>query len=278
MLRQSHLLTISDNPYFVFPESVGAYRDYPEHSVSREKGALGNFNIHYVASGKGYVVIEGRVHDLKRGDAVLYFPAQEQRYYSSKDQPWDIRWVHFYGNGLAEYLRERGFHQRRLWTLRQPDAWERAHLELLEEADNHKMLRPTRLSTLTYAVIAEFVNQAVPLEGFTPSMASSRILKLLAPMQQEAHKPFILEEWAERAGITPHYFCKLFRRTMQMSPLDYVTRCRLQLAKQWLLERMDARIGQISEDAGYPSVSYFNRKFHEHEGMTPSEYRRLFGK
>ncbi|MFC4776166.1 AraC family transcriptional regulator [Paenibacillus sp. GCM10023252] len=279
MQRQSHLLTLTDSPFFCCPESVGIYQDEPNHAVTRGQGALNNFNIHYVASGKGYVEIDGVEYELEAGEAFLYFPLQQQKYYSSKSEPWDIRWVHFYGGtGLQEYMVDRGFMNHRLWTLRQSAGWERAHLALLEEAEEHKMLRPAVLSTLLYAVIAEFVSQAIPITGSKPSTAANRILDLLPLMQQEACKPFILEEWAERSGISVHYFCKLFRKAMQMTPMDFITRCRLQMAKQWLLDRRDANIGQIASDAGYPSSSYFNKRFLEHEGVTPTEYRRLYGK
>lgn len=275
--RQSQLLTIPNMPYFCFPESIGYYRNHPEHNVSREAGAMNNFNVHYVASGKGFVELDGVVHELRAGEAVLYFPLQKQRYYSSKEEPWDIRWFHFYGgNGLHEYLLDQELHKSQLWTLRQPSAWEQAHEELLNEAETHRMLHPVRLSMLTYTVLMIFVEQAVALnrsKGLTPG---DRIMELLPLMQQEAVKPFILEEWSDRLGVTPYYFCKLFRGATRMTPMDFITRCRLQASKQWLLERLDANIGQIAQEAGYPSVSYFNKRFMEHEGMTPTAYRKLY--
>ncbi|MGU3470129.1 AraC family transcriptional regulator [Paenibacillus sp. D51F] len=276
MERQAHLLTWPDLPYFVFPESVGRYTEYPTHSVLREAGALNNFNIHYVASGRGYVEVEGKLHELERGEAVLYFPLQRQRYYSSTEEPWDVRWIHFYGGTLHDYMIERGFHKNNLWKLRQPAAWEEAHLALLQEAEANSMTRPALLSTLTYAVLAEFVQQAVSLTSGRTSPAESRVIGLLPLMQQEAAKPFILQEWADRAEVSPHYFCKLFKSAMQMTPSDFVTRARLQMAKQQLLERKDDNIGDIAVRAGYPSASYFNKRFQEHEGMTPTEYRSLF--
>lgn len=282
MKRQTHLLTIPDTPLFCFPESVGVYTDSPEHTVSREPGAMNNFNIHCVASGKGYVEVDGQVHELRRGDAVLYFPMQRQHYYSSKDEPWDIRWVHFYGSGtsLQDYLQARGMHKSRLWRLRQPEAWAAAHLELLSAAEKHRMNDPTLLSALTYAVIVEFVQQAVPYSSAKPGKSgrsAGRIAELLPLMQAEACKPFLLEEWAERAGVSPFYFCKLFRGAMEMTPMDFVTRCRLQAAKQLLLERPDDTVAAIAMSAGYTNASYFNKRFMAYEGMTPSEYRRLFG-
>lgn len=278
MQRQAHLLTLSGSPYLVMPESVGAYRNFPSHSVTREAGMLGNFNIHYVASGRGYAETETGVHELRRGDAVLYFPLQRQRYYSSMDEPWDVRWVHFYGQELRDYLVRLGFLRSAVWSLRRTDAWEAAHTELLEEAETHQLLRPVRLSMLTYALFSEFVQQAVPMNVTKPAPTDRRIVELLPLMQREACQPFILDEWAERADVSRHYFCKLFRQAMGISPMDFVTRCRLQMAKQWLLERPDQTVGRIAEDAGYPSASYFNKRFAEHEGVTPTEYRRLFDK
>ncbi|MEW4368352.1 AraC family transcriptional regulator [Paenibacillus kandeliae] len=276
MIRQSVLLTLQEQPYFCLPESVGLYSEHPDHSVLREEGALNNFNIHYVASGKGYVEVDGTVHELRGGQAVLYFPMQRQRYYSSQDDPWDIRWVHFYGERLHDYMIERGFHRHPLWTLRQRESWEQAHLHLLDEAEHNRMLHPSRLSTLTYAVLAEFVHQAAPLKKTRAGKAENRILTLLPQMQQEACEPFLLQDWAERAGVSEYYFCKLFKTLTEMTPLEFITRSRLQMAKQWLLERPDRNIGQIAADAGYPSVSYFNRQFMARENMTPSEYRKLY--
>ena len=62
-----------------------------------------------------------------------------------------------------------------------------------------------------------------------------------------------------------------------MTPMDFVTRCRLQAAKQLLLERPDDTVAAIAMSAGYTNASYFNKRFMAYEGMTPSEYRRLFG-
>ncbi|WP_168119697.1 helix-turn-helix domain-containing protein [Paenibacillus sp. HB172176] len=276
MQRQSHLLTLPQSPYFCMPESIGHYYDHPDHYSYREAGALNNYNIHYVVSGKGHVEIDGIVHTLGPGDAVLYSPLQEQLYYSSKDDPWNIRWFHFYGESLQTYFVQGKLHRSLIWSLRQTELWEQAHEELLREAAEHRMLRPHHLSTLTYALLTLFVQYATPKTSGKAGLSGNRITRLLPLMQQEATRPFELDYWAEQAQVTPHYFCKLFKSAMQMTPMDFITRCRLQTAKQWLLERRTASIGQIAMEAGYPSVSYFNKRFLSHEGMTPTAYRQIY--
>lgn len=276
MQRQAHLLTLPYHPYFCMPESIGHYAHWSEHNVNRGAGALNNFSIHVIISGKGYIEIDGVTHKLESGHAFLYFPLQRQRYYSDVDEPWNVRWVHFYGNGLQDYMLRIDSKRSHLWTLRHLEQWEAAHEELLSEAETYRMLRPHQLSVLTYRLLTLFAEQAAPMLQNKPSSSAHRIIELLPLMQEEACQPFQLEEWARLAGVTPYYFCKLFRSVMEMTPMEFITRCRLQTAKQWLLERPETAIGQIAEEAGYPSVSYFNKRFMSHEGMTPTAYRQLY--
>jgi AraC-like DNA-binding protein len=278
MRRQVQLPTFTDHEYLILPESVGWYSDMPEHEVNRLTGYRNNFSIHLVIEGKGYLRTEGQLHTLQRGDAFLYFPMQEQHYYSSKDEPWNIRWVHFYGNTLKDFLLKKGFHRSPLWTMRQWKPLADALQQLLTEAEENAFLQMTRLSTLTYAALTEFTSQAVPLTTTKSPETDNRIQTLLPKMQSEAAQPFNLEYWAGLAGVSSYYFCKLFRKSTQMSPMTFITLCRLQFSKQWLLERNELTVKEIAEQAGYPSISYFNKRFLEQEGMTPTEYRELFHK
>ncbi|MNI51951.1 HTH-type transcriptional regulator YesS [compost metagenome] len=120
------------------------------------------------------------------------------------------------------------------------------------------------------------MSYARPLTANRGTDAADRILKLLPLMQQRACEPFVLEEWSEQVGISVHYFCKLFRKITMMTPLDFITLCRMQMAKQWLLEQPSWTIKYIAKEAGYPSTSYFNQRFLAHEGKTPGEFRKLY--
>ncbi|MFD2117353.1 AraC family transcriptional regulator [Paenibacillus yanchengensis] len=258
------------------PESIGHYINFPDHYVNRSSGALNNFNIHFVVSGKGFIEIDDQVLTLTAGDAFLYFPLQKQHYYSSEDDPWDMRWIHFYGDSLPEYFIARQLHRHPLWRLRQPELFIDAHEQLLEESEKNRMINLGKLSTLTYALITTFIEYAVPLGNHHSINSEQRILALLPIMQLEAAEPFSLERWANELQVSTFYFSKLFRSITEMTPIEFMTRCRLQMAKQRLLERPLASIGQIAKDSGYPSVSYFNKRFMEHEGVTPTAYRQLF--
>jgi AraC-like DNA-binding protein len=274
MQRQSMLPTLQTSSYFIFPESVGYYYEMPQHYVERPQG-YSSYSLHFIISGKGYVEKDGEVHTLQRGDAFLYAPFHKQQYYSSKDEPWEIKWVHFYGAKLKEFLFEQEFHNI-LWTLHRWSELEEAYDALLLEAENYGILRPSKLSSLTYAIIVEFMSYAIPHTANRGIESTDRIKKLLPLMQQKACMPFLLEDWAEQVGVSKHYFCKLFRKSISMTPMAFITLCRMQAAKKLLIEQTKLNIKDIAEQVGYPSTSYFNQRFLEHEGMKPSEYRKLY--
>lgn len=115
MQRQKTLPTLQSSSYFIFPESVGYYVDMPHHYVERPNG-YSSYSLHFIISGKGYMEKDGEVHTLHIGDAFLFAPFHKQHYYSSKEEPWEIKWVHFYGPHIKEFLFDQGFHAN-LWTL-----------------------------------------------------------------------------------------------------------------------------------------------------------------
>ncbi|PLS09615.1 helix-turn-helix domain-containing protein [Neobacillus cucumis] len=275
MQRQYLLPTLNDHEYMVLPESIGLYWDEPEHQVDRKVGTLNNFSIHFVLSGSGFVEMDGKQYSLKRGDAFLYFPMQEQRYYSSRHDPWTIRWVHFYGSVLHPFLSDKGFHRHSLWNVQHIQPLEEAHEQLLLEAEKNSFLHLSRLSTLTYTFLMEFITNVVPRTSDRKQELDDRIQGLLPGMQSKACEPFELDYWANQAGVSTYYFCRLFKRATQMTPMAFITLCRLQMSKQWLLDNKEMTIKEIALKAGYPSISYFNKRFLKHEGMTPTDYREL---
>ncbi|MDF2803344.1 MAG: AraC family transcriptional regulator [Anaerocolumna sp.] len=274
MKRQVFLPFIHENPYFCFPESVGWYKEEPTHFAKRDKNELNYFNLHVVLKGKGFLQTKKETHILSQGDCFLYFPYEEQYYYSDKENPWEIVWVHFAGSHLTEFLIEKGIHQSSVWTLRMWSNIRDAILELLKEAENYAILHSSVLSTLTYGVIAEFITQVEPLTVNKGPDIYNRIVALLPKMREFSSKPFELKYWSEELNISTFYFCKMFKKTTGMSPTNFIMLCRLQKSKQLLMERRDWTVRQIALECGYPSISYFGRLFLENEGVTPVEYRK----
>ena len=169
---------------------------------------------------------------------------------------------------------ERGFHESSIWFIKDTEPLEQSFLDLMEEIGKNNFLRPIKLSSLTYSVLAEFTSNAISFPIRRGRENIDHIIKLLPTMQKNSHLPFVMEEWADQAGLTPNYFCSLFKKVTKTTPLSYITKCRIQNSKQMLLSNPNMPINQIALAAGYPSTSYFNKIFMSIEGITPSEFRR----
>lgn len=81
-----------------------------------------------------------------------------------------------------------------------------------------------------------------------------------------------LAQLAEMSYVSENYFSKLFMRAMKQNVTDYITSCRIEKAKEFLLQT-DIKIGKIAEMVGVEDPAYFHRMFKKYTGMTPNNFR-----
>ncbi|MEK3704363.1 AraC family transcriptional regulator [Paenibacillus sp. FSL R7-0198] len=80
-----------------------------------------------------------------------------------------------------------------------------------------------------------------------------------------------LENCADEEQMTPYALSKAFKQVSGINFIDYLTRVRMDAAKQ-LLRETTMKINDVAAAVGYQH-SYFNRIFKKQEGVTPSQYR-----
>jgi AraC-like DNA-binding protein len=82
-----------------------------------------------------------------------------------------------------------------------------------------------------------------------------------------------LADLAGAVHLHPTYFATLFRRATGEPPLRYVTRYRLQRARDLLLAS-DYPLGEIARRTGFYDAPHLSRAFAASEGVPPGHYRR----
>lgn len=85
-------------------------------------------------------------------------------------------------------------------------------------------------------------------------------------------KRISLEEVAEQLHLNPSYFSRLFKKETGETFIEYVTRMKMEKAKEYLDETGHS-VGRICELLGYDNQSYFIKTFKSLTGVTPVEYR-----
>jgi AraC-like DNA-binding protein/ligand-binding sensor protein len=81
-----------------------------------------------------------------------------------------------------------------------------------------------------------------------------------------------LADVAKAACTSTFYICKLFKRHTGINLTEYISRLRVERAKQ-LLQNPQARISEIAYEVGFQSLTHFNRVFRSLAGDSPTHYR-----
>ncbi len=81
-------------------------------------------------------------------------------------------------------------------------------------------------------------------------------------------------EVAEKTGVSPYYFSKIFNEYTRTSFPTYLASIRVQNAIH-LLADGSMSITDCAYAAGFQSTTSFNKLFHEMTGCSPREYRKL---
>lgn len=81
-----------------------------------------------------------------------------------------------------------------------------------------------------------------------------------------------LAQVARAVNTSTFYFCKIFKKSTGINFTDYLSRVRIEKAKNLLLNP-NLRISEIAYEVGFQSLTHFNRVFKKILGQSPTEYR-----
>ncbi len=81
-----------------------------------------------------------------------------------------------------------------------------------------------------------------------------------------------LNDIAGSAGISVSTCCRIFKKYLNQSPVDYLNAFRMETAK-YLLETTTYPVGEIASSCGFKHMSYFSKEFRLRYNRTPKEVR-----
>lgn len=126
-----------------------------------------------------------------------------------------------------------------------------------------------RLLTIFAQQLAETLNQRMLTNG---SHEPPCVTQAKAYAQAHLTEHITLTALARHVHLSPYYFCHLFKKTTQLSFVDYVNRLRIEKASGQLADP-GARISEVASTCGFDSLSHFDRTFKRYTGQSPKQYR-----
>lgn len=107
-----------------------------------------------------------------------------------------------------------------------------------------------------------------------PSRESTSLVeRCLGFIHENYARDFDIEDLASAVSVSPSYLFRLFKRKMQVSPMQYRNIVRIDKAKLVLVDR-SLTVDAVAERVGFDDPKYFARVFKELAGLSPSSYRK----
>ena len=91
-------------------------------------------------------------------------------------------------------------------------------------------------------------------------------------IQEHQANDLSLSEVARAVNTSTFYFCKMFKKATGLNFTDYLSRVRIEKAKNLLLNP-NLRVSEIAYEIGFQSLTHFNRVFRKMVGQSPTEFR-----
>jgi AraC-like DNA-binding protein len=104
---------------------------------------------------------------------------------------------------------------------------------------------------------------------------SKKLASIFNYVFENYHHEVDIRTAASLACMSEAAFCRYFKRNTHKTFSQFVNEIRISHATRLLMGK-ENNITDICYTCGFDNVSYFNRQFKIHQGITPREYRKVF--
>lgn len=129
---------------------------------------------------------------------------------------------------------------------------------------------------MSEAILAQAIRAFIESRGADQAglsgFADPQLSRALSAFHKEPTKAWTVESLARAAGLSRTSFAQHFAQKMAVTPMQYLTAWRIQLARRALSEQR-VSVSDAAALSGYASESAFARVFKKEVGVSPAAYR-----
>ena len=207
---------------------------------------------------------------------------------------WSLRWCHFYGPSMpaiyAKYCERGG-----LPVIRGADMGRRADMgrgddasggadvskyaailsDIYTLASSSDYIRDMRINGKLNDLLTLLMESSWHREAHTNAPKKMEISQVKSFLDEHYKEKLSLESVASHFFIDKHYLARLFKEQYGVTLVTYLQQVRITHAKR-MLRFTDKSIEEIGLECGIGELNYFSRVFKKLEGVSPSEFRRVW--
>ena len=121
-------------------------------------------------------------------------------------------------------------------------------------------------------ILRNYAEVRYPLSG-PPRLTNDQLRAAIEYIHDNIRESLELGSISRAAGLSEFHFARLFKAATGDTPFQFVTRTRMERAKQ-LLRRTQLPIFEIAERVGYRKPSHFSARFRAVLGYGPDAFRK----
>ena len=276
-------------------QEVGSLSAIRSHTSKREK--LQSYLCFMVEDGEGELVYEGKKYELKTGDVVFIDCRKAYSHSTGMNLNaglWSLRWCHFYGPSMpaiyAKYCERGGLPVIRGTDVargddmghgadvaREADVSQYAAIltDIYTLASSSDYIRDMRINGKLNDLLTLLMESSWHREAHTNAPKKMEISQVKSFLDEHYKEKLSLESVASHFFIDKHYLARLFKEQYGVTLVNYLQQVRITHAKR-MLRFTDKSIEEIGLECGIGELNYFSRVFKKLEGVSPSEFRRVW--
>ncbi|NLY18227.1 MAG: AraC family transcriptional regulator [Clostridiaceae bacterium] len=261
-----------ENVYPYFINSCG-YIKFHSKNVSIRRARVDYYLI-YLVNGAGYYKINGKLQTAEGGSIVIYQPREVQDYYYLGSDNTELYWIHFTGNSVAQLLESLELTNGNIFHV----GIKTELIQLFENIISEIHIKNPRFHTACIGYFIKLLSvisrELYARKESVKPLKKSDIGQCIIKMQMEYQNDHPVSYYANIANLSVSRFIRKFKDTMNISPIKYIEKIRMDKSKE-LLTDTDLTIYEISEIVGYNDPFYFSKVFKRNTGLSPTAFRKL---
>lgn len=238
-----------------------------DHMIRPE--GYSNPQVLYCTRGSGMLITDGK-KTLVPTNSAVFLPAEYPHEYYADGDVWDIHWVVPGGYAALDILNKLGFSEPGVFALSDVRMLDHIFRKMHDALRTDSIFGNFRASGFLYDFLIELYRQ-ISSAGARPDY-SPPLTRALEYINLHFAEQITLDDLCRASGVSKQHLCLLFRRILDLRPMEYIARRRIQEAKS-LLTGSVSSIELIAEKTGFCSESYFCKLFKKYEGITPGAFR-----
>ncbi len=231
-----------------------------------------NYRICYVLEGSGTFTVNHQPFALVAGQGILMTPNDVAYGEASKTDPWRYLWIAFNGNQAGHYLEYcKLSREHPVFVTTHGDLLEQKVLEMTRYK-NHSVPGMLYLTGLLYQVLSVLAEDA-DLPYIYKVAENPYVIQTIRYIQDHYKGNIQITDSAEALSVHRCYLSMIFKKTLGLSPQQFLMTFRIKKAEQ-LLQNTNYSISEIAKSCGYTDADSFCKAFKKVNHINPSTYRK----